>query len=230
MRKSLAVLAMGPLLMATQCHPSYDVRVAPGPEPMQAVFTGVRGKESVAIDDLAVALCRPSVVSHLVWDATRVEKAAGADSVTYGEASRFSSRRPAEPLRPGGCYTVFSTGTLHPSGRYAIGSGGFHVLPDGRVVNGTGPQGRRLTSYRQVDRAAVGCKRAYRRAPTLQDTTSIDARVWEVADTTITCGHLRYRHPETLAGAESSERLLLQAAGGIAVLVALFAIQDALPR
>jgi hypothetical protein len=229
MRRSLAVLAMGPVLMASQCRPVYDLRVAPGPEPGQAVFTGTRKDEAVEIGTVRVGLCRPSVVAHVAWSASRVEKGAGPDSVAYGEGTpRFVAERPPEPLRPGGCYQVFTSGTLHPSGRYAVGSGAFHVHPDGRVANGTGPQGSRLTSYRQVDRVAVGCKRAYRRAPTLQDTVRIDARVWEVSDTTLTCGDLRYQYPEMLASAESTERVLLQAAGGIVGLIALFAIQDKL--
>jgi hypothetical protein len=229
MWRSLAVLAMGPLLMATQCHPVYDLRVSPGPEPGQAVFTGARKNERAEIGTVTVALCRPGEVSRVVWSASRVEKSAGPDSVTYGEgAPRFAAERPPEPLRAGGCYEVFTSGTLHASGRYATGSGGFHLLADGTVRNGTGPEGSRLTSWRQVDRAAVGCKRAYRRAPTLQDTVRIDARTWQVADTTLTCGDLRYRHTETLARAESTERLILQVSAGVAGLIALFAIQDKL--
>ncbi|HSU19651.1 MAG TPA: hypothetical protein VLI45_07900 [Acidobacteriaceae bacterium] len=43
MRKSLAVLAMAPVLMATQCYRRFDVQVSPGPEPMRPVITASRG-------------------------------------------------------------------------------------------------------------------------------------------------------------------------------------------
>ena len=37
MRRSLLVLAMTPLLMATQCRPWFELQTRPGPEPMQAI-------------------------------------------------------------------------------------------------------------------------------------------------------------------------------------------------
>ena len=49
MRRSLAVLAVAPVLMATQCYTSYDLQVSPGPAPKQAVFTGVRDKEILSL-------------------------------------------------------------------------------------------------------------------------------------------------------------------------------------
>ena len=58
--------------------------------------------------------------------------------------------------------------------------------------------------------------------------TAVDARVWPVSDTTIDCRFLRTRSPETIEQAESTERLLLQAAGAIAVVAGLFVIQDRL--
>ena len=225
MRRSLAVLAMMPLLMANQCYPAFDVRTSPGPSPQQPLFTGERGGQPVELLDLSVTQCRPSVVSHLMWQA-----AITGDSVVYGQGTENGkSKNAAEPLRPDGCYEVFAGGRLR-TGERAIGHGGFHVRADGTVANGTGPRGRHLTSERDVDRAAVDCRRAYRRARTAADSSTVDARVRPVSDTSVTCGYLRARHPAVLAEAESSEKLLLQAAGGLVAIAALIALQNALPH
>lgn len=231
MRKSLAVLAMMPVTMATQCFPRFDVRTLPGPEPMQAVFTGDRGGQPVELSSVTVARCRPSVVHHVVWDAKMGSEADGkprVDSVVYGQAPRSTDEQSAaEPLIAGGCYEVFASGrTL--SGEYARGTGGFRVRPDGVVIDGTGPMGRRLASEKQVDRAAVGCRRDYRRARNAADSATVDARVWAISDTTITCGYLRLRAPEVIAETESTERRLLEIAAGVAVLAAIFVLEDRL--
>jgi hypothetical protein len=230
MRRSLAVLAMGPVLMANQCFRAFAVRVSPGPEPRQAVFTGVFEKEAVELRSLRVSLCRPLVLQHAVWELDGPADGGGArtDSVVYGAPpSGFFSEKPAEPLRAGGCYEVSAGGRLG-SGQQLFGSGGFHLLADGRVQDGTGPLSRRLGGERQVDRGAVGCRRRYRRARTPADTAAVDARAWAVADTSITCGFLRERSPETIAQAKSTERTLLEGAGWIAALAALSALQHAL--
>jgi hypothetical protein len=231
MRRSLAVLAMGPALMATQCYKQVDVQVSPGPEPMQPVITASRGKDTVDLRDVYVARCRVSVVPHAVWSASRksTKGAARTESVVYGDTSGgFFSERPPEPLRAGGCYTVGASGTVIGSNLPAMGSGGFRVFPDGSVANGTGELGRRLGNERDVHRAAVGCRRGYDRARTLADSTAVDTRVWPVSDTTITCGLLRERDPETIASVESTGRVLLKAGGWIAVIAALSVLQDAL--
>ena len=229
MRRSLAVLATVPALMATQCYPGFNLRVSPGAEPMQAVFTGERGGQPVELRTVTVARCRPSVVHHVVWDAAvRSESDAKAriDSVVYGQVPKGSVERSrAEPLAAGSCYEVFASGrTL--SGQYAIGSGGFRVRPDGVVIDGTGPMGRRLGNEREVDRMAVGCRRDYRRARTLADSANVDARVWAISDTSITCGYLRHRDPGVIERTESSEWRLVQVAGGIAAIAALFVLED----
>jgi hypothetical protein len=229
MRKSLAVLAMAPVLMATQCVEQFDVQVSPGPEPMRPVITAVRGKGAVELREVHVALCRVSVVPHTVWMASRASGAAPTDSVTYGDPSAdFLSQRPPEPLRAGGCYTVGASGSVSGSSLPARGYGGFRVMADGSVQNGTGELGRRLSQEQEVDRAAVGCRRAYRRARSLADSAAVDARAWPVSDTTVTCRFLRQRDPEMIARAESTERLLLQAAGGIVAAAALMVLQDRL--
>jgi hypothetical protein len=186
----------------------------------------------VELETVNVSLCRPVVVHHRVWevDLTAGDSAAARDSIVYGATPPgFFTRKPAEALVPGGCYQVWASGRLRESGRAAIGSGGFRVLADGTVANGTGAQGRRLENEKEVDRAAVGCRRGYRRARTASDSAGVDARVWAVSDTTITCGFLRTRSPETIARAESTERLLLQAAGGLVAAVALWRLGDHLP-
>jgi hypothetical protein len=231
MRRSLAVLAMAPVLMATQCYKQFDVQVSPGPRPMQPVITASRGTDTVELQDVYVARCRVSVVPHAVWSASRksTKGAARTGFVVYGDTSGgFFSERPPEPLRAGGCYTVGASGTVSGSSLPAMGSGGFLVLPDGGVRNGTGELGRRLGNERDVHRAAVGCRRGYDRARTLADSTAVDTRVWAVSDTTITCGLLRERDPESIAAVESTGRVLLQAGGWIAVIAALSVLQDAL--
>jgi len=98
------------------------------------------------------------------------------------------------------------------------------------VLNGTGELGWQLEREQLVDRAAVGCRRGYRRARSFADTIAVDARVWPVSDTTVTCGFLRHRDPDMIARAESTERLLLQAAGGILAAAALWRLGDMLPK
>jgi len=224
MRRSLLVLAMAPLLLATTCFPKFDLKTSPGAQPMQVVFTGTRGHERVELQGVTVARCRPGEAPHVVWEA----QGKGADSVAYGSA-KFASARPAEALFPGGCYVVFASGSL-PSGMRAFGSGGFRVLPDSTVVNGTGAQGRRLNGSGQVDRAYVNCRRGYRRARTYADTVRVDARAWAVSDTTLTCGYLRTRFAEMMERTESTERVLLETAGALAAIAALLAFRTVLNR
>jgi len=177
-----------------------------------------------------VALCRVSVVPHAVWSASRksTKGAAQTESVVYGDTSGgFFSERPPEPLRAGGCYTVGASGTVSGSNLPARGSGGFRVLPDGSVANGTGELGRRLGNERDVYRAALGCRRGYDRARTLADSTAVDTGAWPVSDTAITCGLLRERDPDTIASAESTGRFLFRVGGWIAVIAAVSMLQDA---
>jgi hypothetical protein len=223
-RRSLLVLATGPLLMATQCFPMFEVKTAPGPKPMQAVLVGVRKDEAVSLKHVRVSLCRPSPLDHVVWSGS----AAGADSLLYGTSAGFSADHPAEPLLAGGCYSVHAEGVLEPSSRYARGSGGFRVRPDGVVIDGTGPLGRRLSSGRPVDRAAVACRRGYRAARTAGDSTVVDARAWPVADTTLSCALLRRRFPELIAETESTERRLLAVTGALTLVAALIVLESAL--
>ncbi|HKP75792.1 MAG TPA: hypothetical protein VJT67_09645 [Longimicrobiaceae bacterium] len=225
MRRSLLVLAMTPVLLATQCFPRFDLRTSPGPEPMQVVFTGVRGHERVELQSVTVTRCRPAELAHTVWEAG----GKGAEEVPYG-SDKLDSPRPAEPLFPGGCYNVFARGRLETSSLPAFGSGGFRVLPDSTVVEGTGAEGRRLAAYRQVDRAYVNCRRDYRRARTPVDTARVDLRVWEVSDTTLTCGFLRTRFGETMERTESTERVMLETAGALAAIAALLAFRTVLGR
>jgi hypothetical protein len=231
MRRSLAVLAMAPVLMATTCFPSFDVRVSPGPAPMQAVFTGVRGKEAVELQRVTVSLCRPGVVNRVVWSVNFREEDGGdlPDSLVYGAPPPgFFAQSPPEPLAAGRCYQVSAAGRLRSTTLGAMGTGGFRVLADGTVADGIGAQGSRLAKQHEVDRAAVGCRRAYRRARTRPDSAGVDARVWAVSDTSITCGFLRTRYPETIASTESTEGRILRVAGAVAVLIAVYAIEDAL--
>lgn len=223
MRRSLAVLAMVPVLMANQCYPAFDVRVAPGPQPLRPVITGEREGQPVELNSVAVSRCRPGDLYHPMWS---VEVA--TDSLVYGAPPHGTDgSKAAEPLALGGCYNISAWGRLRSNQR-AMGHGGFRLLPDGTVVNGTGAQGRRLEREREVDRMAVACRRAYRRARTETDSAGVDARAWAVSDTTITCGWLRTRDPDTIATTESTERLLLQAAAGVAAIAALSVLQNAL--
>jgi hypothetical protein len=224
MRRSLAVLALGPALMATQCYQKIDVHVSPGPKPGQAVITGVHAKEPVELQELTVTLCRPMEIDRVVWSGN----GGARDSVLYGTSEGFFAERPPEPLAPGGCYEVSARGRLHESRRYAWGFGGFRVRPDGTVIDGTGAPGRRLNSSLGIDRAAVGCRRAYRRARTEPDSAGVDARVWPVSDTAITCRFLRQRFPETIASTESTERVLLEVSGALAAIAALLVLESRL--
>ncbi|HEX8906355.1 MAG TPA: hypothetical protein VF771_16015 [Longimicrobiaceae bacterium] len=238
MRRSMAlvVIAGAPLLMATECVRAYELKVSPRPERGSPAITGWRGDDPVAIQSLEVERCRPPELRHVAWSVTRKE--GGADSaalapILYGQLPKgFAEERAPEPLAPGTCYVMHGDGTIlgDSAGMYARGRGGFHVRGDGAVLPADAGFGETMHYGRQFGRAAVTCRRAFRRVRTPEQTAAVDARAFAVADTTVTCELMRTRFAETMRTEPSTEKTVVYLAAFVAALGVAFWADDALTR
>jgi hypothetical protein len=222
MRWSLAVIAGAPLLMATSCIHTYQMRTAPGPERGRPAIVSERyGGERVFVNALAVRRCRPEQLPHVAWAVERgpaADTAEAADSVVYGRApAGFLETHPPEPLAPG-CYEM--EGHARPwrsfAGRDSTGWGVFHMPADSGAVDGEWD----LRPEKQMRRALLACRGAFRRARTAADTAETDTRVFPVADTTVSCALARTGLADAMHREPSRARAALNA---IAAFSALFA-------
>jgi hypothetical protein len=221
MRWSLAVIAGAPLLMATSCIHTYPMRTAPGPVRGRPAIVSERyGGERVFVNGLTVRRCRPEQLPHVAWAVERgpaADSAEAADSVVYGRApAGFLETHPPEPLAPR-CYEM--DGHARPwrsfAGRDSTGWGVFHIAGDS-ATDGEWD----VRADKQMRRALLACRGAFRRARTAADTAQADTRVFPVADTTVSCAFARTH----LAGAMRREPSRGRAAlNGIAAFSALFA-------
>jgi hypothetical protein len=229
MRKA-AVLMLAPLLAASECTPAIDrgppidLKVAPSRLRTPAFAASSGGLPMEPVGEFAVSACRPERLLSPVWQIARKERsdAQAKQLITYGEVpAGYTEVKPAQPLVPGRCYVAVASGP---------GSGfrEFKLLPDGRVSPGAGGRVATFRQGHQIERAAVHCLRAYRRARTPGETDAVDRAPQAVADTSVTCAELRAGWPTDFATAESSERKALQIVAGIGALIALFVVQDKL--
>lgn len=212
MRK-LLVLALAPALAATSCI--RPVRIDPAPSPSRApAFTFSRdGGPLRMLDEFAVTQCRPEPLQRplwhvarsrtqadapLAWDERRARDSTEALRITYGKTPEgFTEVVAPEPLAAGLCYLA------RVRDSYGGGSREFRLLPDGRMETGRlGDWYRRGGD--QLNRAAVHCRRSYRRA-SRADSLRIDPWRHAVADTSVTCAELRTAHPEVMKTAVSRE-------------------------
>lgn len=230
MRWSLAVIAGAPLLMATSCIHTYQMRTAPGPERTRPAIVSERyGGEPVFVNGLTVRRCRPKQLPHVAWAVERgpaadtPDTAEAADSVVYGRApAGFLETHPPEPLAPG-CYEM--EGHARPwrslAGRDSAGWGVFHMPADSAARDG----GWDPRPEKEMRRALLECRGAFRRARTAADTAEADARVFAVADTTVSCAFARTHLAEAMRREPSRARA---AFNGLGALGALFAASYAL--
>jgi hypothetical protein len=220
-------LCLIPALMATSCIYLIGVQVEPGAaagEPPAFAFSH-HGVPLARLDSFSVSGC-PERTSYdapytqwehpelpVLWRIVRDHNApatAEAPRIRYGQVpAGYVERKPAEPLRPGGCYNVYVAGPGNaPETWPNFGGQTFHLLPDGRLLAGT-PSGYLGNSrpFREINRAGVACVRGYRHARTPADSAAIDARAFSVMDTPLTCGWLRGNWPDLMNDTQSAEQI-----------------------
>lgn len=240
------VIALAPALLATSCPAFVRIAVelgtaADGSAPelrFTYARTALRALSSLTIygcpGDQLTRFAYDSALQHVpvVWRIVREEDApAGAAQlrITYGRVpAGYREEAPAAPIARGDCYYAHAVAFPDTSvgQAYIAGLEGgetFRLLSDGRVVLGT-PNialfDRR--PLREINRAAVGCTRGYRRARTQADTAAVDARAYAVLETPVSCGHLRTRWPDVMRGPTTTERTLLGILGlGVSALALL---------
>ena len=217
------------LLTATSCPTPLRLRLAKDAAPGMPVFTATYGKVPLTKwERVKVAPCRPPYLEHAVWEIARDSSLApgeaepGPASIVYGKVPPgFVERVPAEPLKPGRCYTVAASSAF---GYRARGWMEIELAEDGHTVG----LPRRLFGgwERQLERGAVACVRGYQGARTPADSAAVDERSFAVSDTTVRCGYLRRHVPGELAGSVSTEQLLLAGAAFVAGLVGLIYLDE----
>ncbi|HEX6751901.1 MAG TPA: hypothetical protein VF092_31695 [Longimicrobium sp.] len=235
MRRSLAILAAAPLLTATTCFRSYELKTSPRPDPGKPAITGWSGTRPVATSALTVERCRPLELRHEVWSIARKDRSdstAAPEPIIYGELPKgFEEERAPEPLAAGVCYHMRGYGTVADSTReFAVGSGGFHVLRDGTVAPGGGGWRESVHYDRDFERAAVHCRRAFRGARTPEQAAAVDARTFAISDTSITCEDMRTRFVTAMRDTPSTEKTVFAVVGLVAALGAIFWLEDVAKR
>lgn len=248
-------VALSPALMATSC-PSYiemDVERggAPGEPPTLAFSyqrTPLRGLDSLRVTrcpEAAVQTAAYDLVEHpdlpLVWQVVRETQITPGPEplrITYGRVPPgYREETAAAPLEPGGCYSfriVLGDASIAERRLHGVGLVGgerLRLLPDGRMVVGA-PEGTLMNrgAMRQLNRAAVGCARGYRRARAPGDSAAVDARRYAVLDTALSCGWLTAAWPDVMQDPASSEHGVLAAMGLAALLAAALLSDGAEPR
>jgi hypothetical protein len=245
------VIALTPLLLATSCPAFVRVGVEPGaaadgstPEfRFDYERTALRELESLTIygcpDEELYSFKYDSALQRLpvVWRIVRQEDALMRTQplrITYGRVpAGYREEARAAPIVPGGCYYARAVAFADTAVRqiYIEGLEGgqtFRLLSDGSLVLGT-PIVPLLDSrpLRQINRAAVGCIRRYRRARTPADSAAVDAREYAVLDTPLSCGHLRTQWPDAMRSPVTRERTLLGLLGlGLSTAALLLSEDD----
>ncbi|HYR07691.1 MAG TPA: hypothetical protein VEQ60_07975 [Longimicrobium sp.] len=238
MRSALwLAIAISPLLMASQCYPVVDVSVAPGaaagdPPSFQFAF---RGDVLPRVQSFEVRRCG-SDNDRMVWQlklADAPDTEAEQLRITYGRVPPgYRESWPAVPLEPGGCYRANAVAVDQPL-LYSATFGGatFRVLPNRTMIVGS-PGGlvHNTRPFRQLNRAAVGCHRGWRRARTRADSAAVDARRYPVLDDRPSCDWLNTHWPELMSEPASTERAGLALAGLLVLYVTLGLLSEQIPE
>lgn len=239
MRRTLwLAVALSPALMASQCIHPVHVAVAPGRQPGDAPAFDFeyRGEPLTYVEAFQVADCLDPRAQPVTWRIVRdgqTPNAPGPLRVTYGGVPRgYREMTPAQPLAPGGCYhaTVEALPPLGEPMRTPAGGETFRLLPNGRIVVGQ-PAGlfNNPRPFRQLNRAAVGCTRGWRRADTAADSAAVDAREYALLDARVSCGWLFSQWPGVVEDPLSTERATLALAGLLAAYVSLGLLSELIP-
>lgn len=241
-------MALVPALLATSCPVFIGVHVATGTDGPTAPELRFWYERTPLrqVDSLTVYACPPRAVYGAAYDSAlltlpvqwRITRDTGAAPageplrVTYGRVpAGYREEAPAAPLATGGCYLARVVARVDSALAKPLkwldldGAQTFRLLPDGRIIMGV-PEG---TLYdrrplRETNRAAVACRRGYRRARTPADSAAVDAREHAVLDYPLSCGWLRAHWPDVMSGPQTTERTILGAVGAaISVALAILA-------
>jgi hypothetical protein len=236
-RRLWLAIAISPLMMAMQCFRLARVEVSPGAAPSDppAFDFTYRGQPLAGVETFRVESCAADG-RHLLWQVERIGQTLTETEplrITYGQVPRgFREDRPAAALQPGGCYHASATGMeeVELSGMIVLGES-FYLLPSRRMFAGS-PAGLVHNSrpFRQINRAAVGCRRGWRRARTQADSAAAGARRYPVLDERLSCDWLNTHWPDLMAEPASTERAALAVATLLAVYVSLGILSEQLPE
>lgn len=226
-------IALAPALMANQCFKLIDIRVAPDPAAGDAPSFSFAydGERLSVVKSFEVSGCpggRWGRMWRIVPDG-RTQHPGEPLRITYGRPPRgYREEVPAQPLAPGGCYRAQAEGIGLP----ALNFGGetFRILPSGRMV--AGQPGGFLTSstpFRQLNRAAVGCARGFRRAGTAADSARVQAREYPVAGERLSCGWLLESWPDVMSEPITTERGVLAVIAAVATIAGFVLFGQLLP-
>jgi hypothetical protein len=230
-------VALCPALMASQCIEPLYLRVDPGPEADDVpAFRFIYDGDPVTyVDELQVTTCETRRVP--TWRIVR-DGQSPTDMrplrIIYGQLPRgYRETTAAQPLQAGGCYraTAEYPAPVNTPVRTLPGRETFRLLPNGQVIAGepvsvfNNPR-----PFRQLNRAAVGCTRGYRRADTAADSAAVDAREYGVLDARVTCGWLFSQWPDVVAEPVGTERATLTLAGLLALYVGVGLLLDQIPE
>jgi hypothetical protein len=238
MRRTLwLALAISPLLMASQCFRVARVQVSPGAAPGDPPSFGFayRGQPLTGVQSFRVESCSADGQGPL-WQIARVDETLTETEplrITYGQVPRgFRERRPAEPLQAGGCYHASARGMEEVQlSRMIISGESFYLLSNRRMIVGS-PAGllHNPRPFRQINRAAAGCHRGYRRARTQEDSAAVDARRYRVLDDSPSCEWLNTHWPDLMSEPASTERTALTLTGRLVLYVTLGLLAEQIPE
>ena len=234
LRRSLLALCLATPLLATSCPPRMRVRLDPASARSAPSFTFSREDVLLgAVREFGVYACRPRELQKPLWVIQRDTGISAPEGnvlrVTYGLVPPgYSSHAPALPLEPRRCYEAAVVGSEYSW----PGTKDFYLERDGRVRALRGETAFELAVKQEQrwHRAAVQCRRGYRRARSAADSAVVDARTHPVADTTLTCGWMREAFPTEINEAVSSERGTVMFLGLVAIMVGMAAGMTALDR
>ncbi|HEU4561483.1 MAG TPA: hypothetical protein VFS20_26755, partial [Longimicrobium sp.] len=232
-RAALALCLAAPLL-AMSCPPRMKVHLDSASARNAPSFTFSR--EDVLMErvrEFGVYACRPKGLQKPLWvirpDSGTAAVRGSVLRVTYGEVPPgYVAETPALPLEPRKCYEAAVVGSEYSW----PGTRDFYLERDGRVRALRGETSFELAMKQEQrwHRAAVGCRRGYRRARSAGDSAVVDARTFPVADTTLTCGWMREAFPSDIDEAISSERGTVMFLGLVAIMAGMAAGLTALDR
>lgn len=227
------VVAMAPALLANQCFRLIDVRIAADRRGEPPTFSFSHGREQLhVVKRFEVTECtgsRSDPLWRIVPDGVTQHEGRPV-RITYGVLPRgYSQQEPARPLEPGGCYRASVTG-FHVD-PFSMGSETFRILPNRTVVLGE-PAGLLNSSraFRQLNRAAVGCTRGYRRATSSADSASVTAREYRVLDDRVSCGWLYDQWGDVMSEPYNTEHGVLAIVGGIAAIWGIIFLSEQIPQ